>query len=165
MPKDPLDDLERALSNPGAILAAASSSLAEECIGLIKDGFRTETDPYGRKWAPKQRPDGRKVLSGKTGRLKGGWKVSKQDQHEVAVTPSVDYAEHHQNPRRNAQGRLKRPKRMMVPEYERGLPLRWKRQLREAANDAIAEFFNGHEAGLRQLGRLTLVGRVGFKVG
>jgi hypothetical protein len=153
MARDPLEELEAILSNPAAILEAASKAIGEECIGLIKDGFRNERDPYGRRWAPKQRPDGRKVLSGKTGRLKIGWKLTTVNRHEVRVTPSVSYAEPHQNPRRGPDGNLKRPKRMMVPDAARGIPPAWKREIREAAAEAIGSFFTPRHA--QAIGRLT----------
>jgi hypothetical protein len=162
MARDPLDELEDILSNPDAILKAAAAAIGEECISLIKDGFRNERDPYGRKWAPKQRPDGRKVLSGKTSRLKTGWKPTTVNKREVRVSPSVSYAEPHQNPKRGPDGQLKRPQRMMVPDARRRIPQAWKRDIRDAATDAIGSFFNGRHA--RSIGRLTrnvLTRRVG----
>lgn len=93
-----LEALEKLLANPDKVLDLVARSLAEESVNLIKDGFRTETDPYGEKWQPKQLADGRKTLSGKTSRLKTGWKVTRMNGREVVVSPSVEYAEYHQNP-------------------------------------------------------------------
>jgi len=93
-----VDALEKILSKPDKILDLVATSLAEESLGLIKDGFRTETDPYGQKWVPKQRKDGRKTLSGETSRLKTGWKIKRQDRDEIRISPSVPYALYHQAP-------------------------------------------------------------------
>lgn len=93
-----IEDLKRKLSKPEAIMDLVATSLAEESLGLIKDGHRTETDPYGQKWAPKKRPDGRKVLSGKTSRLKTGWHIKRVTRDGILIAPSVDYAVYHQDP-------------------------------------------------------------------
>lgn len=93
-----LEALQKVLANPDGIRDLVSSSLAEECINLVKDGFRTETDPYGRKWAPKQKPDGRKTLSGKTSRLKNLWHRKRVSRDEIVIAPGVDYAVYHQDP-------------------------------------------------------------------
>lgn len=187
-----LDALERILENPRGILDLVATSLAEEAIGLIKDGFRTQTNPYGEPWAPKVFPDGRGVLSGKTSRLKSGWKVVRQDAEEVRVSPSVEYARYHQQgtgiygPRkreiRPTKARALRiptpdgpifrksvrgaPQRLMVPTEDRGLPSRWSEQLNEAATDAFAAIFGGdgrRVAGLRR--RLGVKSLIGFEVG
>src|SRR5690606_3991065 len=94
-----LDALQKLLERPEAIQDLVATSLAEESINLVKDGFRTETDPYGAKWVPKKRPDGRKTLSGKTSRLKTGWKIVRQTRGEIRVSPSVNYAAAHQDPK------------------------------------------------------------------
>lgn len=128
MAEDPksIEALKRMLERPDAILDLVSTSLAEESIGLIKDGFRTETDPYGQKWKPKKRPDGRKTLSGKTSRLKGGWKIVRQDRHEVRVSPSVNYAAAHQDP----QPRVRLGDREALRRAARGVEVgRRRRQL------------------------------------
>ena len=165
-----LEALKRLLDNPQRIMETVSRSMAEEAIGLIKDGFRTETDPYGKKWAKRQREtrstSGRKVLSGQTSRLKNGWKIRRADGAEISISPSVDYAEPHQNPKPKADGSgLKRPRRMMVPDEQLGLPPKWERDLNETANEAFATIFGGdgrRVAGLRR--RLQLDAFVGFKV-
>jgi len=168
-----LEALERVLANPDGIREALSGAIAEECLGLIAEGFRRETDPYGRRWKPKQKPDGRKTLSGPTSRLKNGWHIKRQAADQIVIAPSVDYAAAHQDPlprarasssetlRRRARGidtgratsfagadfngpmQLKRPRRMMVPDEVMGLPPKWERALNEAATDALAQILGG----------------------
>lgn len=157
-----LDALRKLLERPEAIRNVIAESLAEECINLVKDGFRSETDPYGRKWAPKKKPDGRKVLSGPTNRLKGGWHRKVVTADEVIISPAVDYALHHQVA--DSESRL--PRRMMVPDDALGMPPEWEKTLNEASTDAFAVIFGGdgrRVAGLRQ--KLGVKGLVGFKVG
>lgn len=134
---NPLKKLERMLDDPQRLLNAISGSLAEETVNMIKDGFRSETDPYGERWQPKQIPDGRKTLSGPTSRLKTGWHIKTQNPSGFVVAPAVAYALPHQDPQRNASGRLKRPRRMMVPSEDRGLPERWARAYREVTIESL----------------------------
>jgi hypothetical protein len=158
--------LQRVLEQPERILLVVAKSMSEEAINLVKDGFRAETDPYGRKWAPKKRNDGRKVLSGRTSRLKGGWHLKVVSTSEIVVAPSVDYAAPHQNPQMGSNGQLKRPRRMMVPDALIGMPQKWTDKLDASATEAFGAILGGdgrRAAGLRK--RLALDAFVGFKVG
>jgi hypothetical protein len=158
--------LAKILERPEDIRLLVASSLAEEALNLTKDTFRSETDPYGDKWAPKQRPDGRKVLSGRTSRLKNGWHRKLVSAEQVIIAPSVDYAAPHQNPQRGPSGQLKRPRRMMVPSGELGLPPKWSKQLQEASNDAFAAIFGADGRRVSALRNVLGVDAlVGFKVG
>ena len=171
--KGSLADLADLLRDPDAILRMISGSIAEEVLGLIKEGFNTETDPYGRKWAPKQAHDGRKTLSGKTSLLKNGWKVVRQTASEIAISPSVNYANHHQNPQEappriddlGPRGLLTRPRRMMVPDGEMGLPREWEDALVETATDGFAQIFKGNARAGAKLRKRVIGPLVGFKVG
>lgn len=147
-----LTEIGDKLRGPRQLLQQCSKAMAEETVDLVKEGFRTETDPYGDPWAPKARDDGRKVLSGKTSRLKTGWKVETTTDGFYDVSASVEYAEYHQSPRKRTvrradgrfgrgNGRLKRPKRMMVPEASKGLPRDWSEALEEVAADAVTAFY------------------------
>lgn len=154
--------LQKLLAHPEQLLGLIVSSLAEECIGLIQQGFRDERDPYGDRWEPKQANDGRKTLSGKTGRLKTGWHVKRQSNDEIEIAPSVTYAAPHQNPR----APFKRPRRMMVPDSALGLPPRWEKQLEEAAVDALSVLIGGDGRRVSALKRLVKTNSViGLKLG
>jgi len=48
----------------------ATSELAGETVDLVLDGFAKESDPYGKKWAPKKRSNG-KPVGVDTGAMKG----------------------------------------------------------------------------------------------
>ena len=85
-------------------------NIAEETLSFTKERFRVEKNPYGKTWAPKKNSDGRKVLSGKTSRLKGGWHVAKMNRRGFTVAPSVKYATFHQT------GTTFFEARTMVPE-------------------------------------------------
>jgi hypothetical protein len=145
-----LEDWQKLFENGHVMVSATSAAMAEEMVTLIKEGFRKETDPYGRKWKPKQANDGRKTLSGETSRLKGGWHVKRTRQGGFTVAPSVVYAAYHQAPRRGRNGRLKRPRRMMVPSGERGMPNAWNKQLREVALTVARGFYSTERAKQRR---------------
>lgn len=133
-----LGALEKTLEDAPDVLKAISRNSAEEVVGLIKDGFRDEKDPYGKRWKPKQIPDGRKVLSGKTSNLKGGWHVTSSSKGGFTVAPSVDYAVHHQF----GAPRAGIPQRMMVPSKARGLPAGWADALEEVAKEELSAHFS-----------------------
>lgn len=158
----------RRLFEKGHIAVKVTSKLqAEQMLGLVREGFRTERDPYGRRWKPKKRPDGRKVLHGKTGQLEAGWHVQKADAGGSIIAPSVRYAAPHQRPRRGPDGRLKRPTRMMVPTPERGVPARWKDRMKRAADTALRGYYGGKQSGFKLPGLpnwwLSFVKRIASK--
>lgn len=133
------------------VLTAISVSGAEEFVGLVKDGFRAEKDPYGKRWARKKKPDGRKVLSGKSSNLKGGWHVVRSAGDGFTISPSVNYAAFHQS------GTAKMPARKMVPDGK--LPPAWSKALEETAKDALTAHFSTDEHAARghKSGGLSLV--------
>lgn len=130
-----LDRWSELLEDAQVIVKHTSRAQAEVALTLIGEGFDDESDPYGRKWAKKKRPDGRKVLHGETTRLRNGWHV-KADMGGWSVSSSVDYAGYHQAPRGGS-----RPQRMMVPSGARGLPKDWADELKAVAiAEALAHF-------------------------
>jgi hypothetical protein len=65
-------------------LRQASAKLANTAVQLIDDGFDRQQSPTGARWAPKKKPDGRRVGQGRTGNLRrqrriaygpGGFKI------------------------------------------------------------------------------------------
>jgi phage gpG-like protein len=137
--------------NNSALMIGASRSMAEETLNLIKDGFRSEQDPYGKAWAPKQANDGRKVLSGKTSRLKGGWHVVSATASGFRVAPSVDYAAPHQSPRFG-----RRPRRMMIPTSTKGMPNTWARALNDTVKDIFTAYYTPGKGGTTRGLRVTI---------
>ena len=125
------DQLRKA---PRNVLRDVSRQLAEETLDRVKDGFRREANPYGEPWDEKKVPDGRKVLSGKTGRLKQ-YHVKALSDTSFTVGPIVDYGRYHQS------GIRRMPARKMVPESPRGLPKDWERDFEEIVADVLDEHF------------------------
>lgn len=106
--------------------------MAEETLNLIKDGFREERDPFGRRWKKKQRSDGRKVLSGETSRLKN-WVVRFTNKTKFRVGASVAYSVFHQH------GTKTTVPRRMVPSMQ--LPAKWESTYRELVEGILRAHF------------------------
>lgn len=136
-----MQEWQKALKSTNRLLEEMSRSLAEESIGLIRDGFRGQHDPYGKAWQKKKIDDGRAILTGKTSNLRTGWHVVKTSRGGFTVAPSVRYAVHHQF----GAPKAKIPRRMMVPGKGR-LPQTW----RDAFNEATQELLAAHLGGTRR---------------
>jgi hypothetical protein len=115
------------------VLEGASRNFAEEILGMVKQQHRDESGPYGERWKPKKKPDRRKVLSGKTSRLKGGWHIAKSSKGGFIIAPSVVYAAYHQSGTRHM------PQRLLLPDG-RGMPRAWS----DAADEVVVEALNAH---------------------
>lgn len=155
----------KALGGPQAMLEL-NKLLAHETLDLIAEGFRNETDPYGKPWARKAIPDGRAILVGTTARLRRSWHVRSTSSTGFTVATSVNYARYHQSgtglygpsgqrirPKRaralafRAGGKTivtrsvaGAPQRLMVP-HKNALPLYWAKRLRETADEYLIERF------------------------
>ena len=116
------------------LLGAVTDRMSKRTLGLIAQGFRDEKNPYGEPWAPKRRPDGRKILHGKTGQLRR-FRAVQVAPRLFLVEPGADYAAVHQSPKTG------QPQRMMVPSSDRGLPDSWKKSLSRAAIKAMRDHF------------------------
>lgn len=131
-----LDRWAELLESSKVIVRHTSQAQAEVALTLIGEGFQHEQDPYGKRWAPKKKPDGRKVLHGETTRLRNGWHVAKAGMGGWQVDPGVEYAAYHQAPRGNS-----RPTRRMVPDSARGLPKEWAEELAAVALAEAVDHF------------------------
>jgi hypothetical protein len=160
---DRLKKLRRKLDTaPTKVMASIVANCAEEALNLTRDGFTTETNPYGEKWAPKRISDGRNTLSGATSRLKN-FAVT-LSRRGFRLHSTVKYAVYHQEGtgiygkrgRRIYPVRAKAlkipglgyrksvagvPKRLIVPTQRRGLPPKWRRAFREVAAEVIRAHF------------------------
>ncbi len=134
-----LQEWQKALGSTNELLQAMSRDMAEEAVGLIRDGFRSQINPYGKPWQAKKVDDGRAILSGKTSNLRTGWHVTRAARGGFTVSPSVAYAVHHQfgAPRRNI------PQRMMVPGKGR-LPSKWAEAFKASNQEFLAAHFGGN---------------------
>jgi phage gpG-like protein len=128
-----LRELRRKVGRDAVLMRRITKSVAEELLGLVQDGFRSETDPAGRRWERKKRPDGRQVLVGKTARLRRGWHVEKMGRTSVTIAPAVDYADFHQ------QGTKRMVARKMVPEGV--LPRAWGDRINESVQEILRQTF------------------------
>jgi phage gpG-like protein len=150
-----VDSWAKAMGTAPGLLDQMSRQMAEEAVGLIADGFRAQSDPYGRKWRPKKVPDGRNVLVGKTANLRTGWNVTRSTRGGFTVSPSVSYAVHHQF----GAPRARIPARMMFPSTKLGLPPAWRDALTDVIQEQLSAHFGGGGA------RNTRTGGVGFVKG
>jgi len=159
-----LEQWKKLFTEGDKALDLTSRAMAEELLQLTFERFRAETDPYGKRWKAKKRSDGRKVLSGKTSRLKDGWHIVRADRHGWLIAPSVDYALPHQTGSLKGRGKKKRlARRAMVPY--KGLPRAYRIALEESAQDALLVVFTGSGARIpsgltRRFSIRTLVRRV-----
>lgn len=140
-----------ALKNAPDTLSAISANSAEEVIGLIREGFDKEHDPYGKAWKPLESREG-KILQD-TGRLRNSFHRVRSGKGGFTVASGADYGGFHQS------GTQHIPARKMVPD--RGLPAAWAKAIERVATDTIARHFKGASKGT---GRDFLTGKlVGIK--
>lgn len=118
---------------PDSVLKKVSRQLAAETLDRVKEGFRSERDPYSKKWKEKKVDDRRKVLSGRTGRLKQ-YQVKSLGTQSFTVGPIVNYARYHQTGTRYMVARK------MVPD-ERGIPKSWERDFEEIIVEVLEDHF------------------------
>jgi len=160
-----LKRFEEKLSGTGGpqTLRLVNEQLAEETIGLIRDGFERSADPYGRAWEPLVIRAGRPLED--SGGLKASWHRSETSADGFAVESGKDYAVYHQGgtgiygPRKTPIVPIKAkalripgvgfrnsvkgsPKRRMVPDAGR-IPPRWRKQFVETALEVLSEIFKG----------------------
>ena len=72
-----------------SVLTELSREIGDEVIKLAERGFDREQDPYGIKWYRKTYPDGRKVLSGATGKLATSFSIKAAGPWGVVVASSL----------------------------------------------------------------------------
>lgn len=117
----------RDLSSPGLMFEIADNQ-ADVSLGLVAQEFGRESDPWGNRWAPKKKPDGRPILRGETNRLVS-WRKAFVNQHGYRIESRAPYSRYHQT------GTRKMVARKMVPDGR--LPPRWASELRGAAIERV----------------------------
>lgn len=157
-----LEAWKRLLSNGDVMLAAVSAACSAEILRLIQQEFRDQQDPYGKAWKAKKRDDGRPILD-KSGDLKGSFGVKRVGARGFEINSSVPYMPYHQNPGRRTNGRLARPRRMMVPAAALGIPRRWRSEMESVAKEVLGEYFSGKNPARR--GGASRSGSGGSKAG
>ena len=151
------------LNNTTELLQVVSENLAEEAIDLVKEGFATETDPYGKKWAALQLRSG-KILQ-KDGGLKGSWNPKRVTKKGFMLASGKAYAVYHQDgtglfgpknrritPKKakalklGKSGLIRRsvkgsPRRLMVPVKD-ALPPAWSKRFVDVAGEVLEAHFS-----------------------
>lgn len=133
---DKLTHWQKLLRGGDVLMGEVSRRMAGTTLALIDQGFERERDPYGERWAPKKRPDGRKVLEGRTGRLRRAWHSTRVSRLGYEVFPGVDYATYHQAPRMRSRAR-----RRMVPSADQPFPRAWATALSRTAIQAMRSHY------------------------
>lgn len=152
------------ISRSPEVLNTVSEQLAEETIGLIREGFENSKDPYGNAWDPPLLRNGKPLED--TGGLKAAWFKRHVDRSGFSVANAKAYASYQQEgtglygPRKQRiRPKNKRAlsfrvgshayafrsvkgakKRRMVPDSG-SLPAAWKRRFRQTAHDVLTEIF------------------------
>lgn len=109
--------------NEIAIEKAVAARAAAYTKKQVESGFARQSDPYGRRWNKKERPDGRRVLQGKTGKLRNDMRLSIKPSGGFKIVAPVDYASFHQS------GTSVIVSRPFFPD-SRGLPQKWLKEYR-----------------------------------
>lgn len=120
---------------PQMIRSEAARGIQKGIEGLIKDEFRSKTDPYGAAWKPPK--DGGKTMD-RTGRLKRGFDVVASPTGEgisIRVTNEQEYAHWLQD------GTRRMEPRRMVP-MGGSLPDKWDKVFAEAYKAAFLKWFS-----------------------
>lgn len=72
-----------------SVMMALNREIGDEVVKLVEQGFAKEQDPYGLPWYRKSYPDGRKVLSGETGKLAKSFAIRSVGAWGVVVGSSL----------------------------------------------------------------------------
>jgi hypothetical protein len=148
-----LDAWIKRLENAPKALEGMSSNMAEEALGLIAEGFKTGTDPYGEPW---NAPNNLQI----TGGIRRFTKVFRRSGFMLSATDGKAIW-HHQPKKRAAWGGKALPTRLMIPTTARGIPPRWRKRLVDAGEAELKSHFGG---GSKAAGMGLVTARVaGFK--
>lgn len=105
-----------------------ADEMADATLGLVAQGFARQSDPYGKPWAPKKKPDGRPILRGKSGKL-AQFKKGVVSPSGFRCDMGAPYGVFHQS------GTSRMRARKMVPD--RRLPRTWSSAYQEIYTRAV----------------------------
>lgn len=108
--------------------------IASELVVIIDEQFRTSSDPWGGKWAPKKRDNGKPTLIS-TSNMRRGFFVSVVGP-KIKIVNSAAYSGYHQS------GTSKMVARKMVPDTG-AMPRKWEPRLRKVAKNGFTRYFGG----------------------
>lgn len=140
------------LSRPEQIIEDIAANMAEEALNLVREGFESAEDPYGKAWAEKQIPNGSRPLHGPTGELRNNWHLSLAKDGFTIANGKI-YASVHQGgatirPKSKKYLRFMAgdkavfakkvtiPPRPMVPK-EGDMPPKWEQRFKETAKEIL----------------------------
>lgn len=129
-----LERLGQKLSASEPFMRQTLTAMQREALQLVKEGFATEQSPSRSRWARKRQPDGRKVLRGKTGRLRRFTKGSVR-RSAFGVKAGAKYWRFHQYGTRSLV-----PRRMLA-DSTTGLTPRWRSRLQRTATTVARRHF------------------------
>lgn len=105
-------------------------SIGAELVALVKTGFRTSTDPYGKAWPKPKYRNGKPLL--RTGRLRNSWAWSAgTTSGQIAITNLTAYAGFIQH------GTSRMEARLMFPETD--LPPAWAERIASVADLVVKQ--------------------------
>lgn len=127
-----LQGLRRRLGRSSDALLASSNVLRRVVRELIQDGFATQTDPIGRRWAPRKKFYPWPILH-KTGAMQEAWLVRGLRKEGVVFSNRQPYSGYHQDGTRYMSARK------MIPDQS--IPPRWHARIAPELERALADYF------------------------
>lgn len=131
-----LAEFTRRVETLPKIREEASKRMANETLRFIKQQIARGEDPYGGKLAPKKKPDGRKVLHGKTGKLRR-FRVEAYGPNGFRVGTNANYFKYHQ------RGTRHMVRRQMTVGKGEPLPKKWLAAYRTISLNLFRKHFGG----------------------
>jgi len=113
------------LGSSGSI-SDASKALAGEALSLTDQAFERERAPNGAKWAPKKRPDGRKVGQGKTGRLRDSYRLKHSSRFGFTIGSDANYRRWFHGGKKGQRPRPLSPGNRIPPRWDRAFDRVWR---------------------------------------
>lgn len=97
-----------------ATRTAVSKEMAETALGLVADDFSGEHGPFGGRWKPKQRPDGRPIGVGRTGKL-AKYRIRHVDGVSFRIGSDAPYSKFFHGGTRRMKARMIVPNNGRIP--------------------------------------------------
>jgi phage gpG-like protein len=127
-----LEKIAKAMYGTSRKVADVRQNVADEMLVLIDRGFKTTTDPYGSRWAPKKRDNGKPTLQHTTMMRRSYF--ARVVGTRIVVKNTVEYSGYHQSGTQNMVARKTVPDRAQIPRS-------WEKPLREAARAPLLRYF------------------------
>ena len=122
-----LDEWQRSLDelgSPGS-LSEVSTALGHEALALTDQAFEQERSPHGRGWAPKKRPDGRKIGQGKTGKLRDSYRLKFSSRFGFTIGSDANYRRWFHGGKKGQKTRPLSPGNSIPPRWDRAFDRVW----------------------------------------